>query len=34
MPGWNGQRMAAEIEGGFVVVLVGRRINKPWKVWA
>lgn len=34
MPGWNGQRMAAEIEGDFVVFLIGMRINKPWKVWA
>ena len=32
MPGWNGQRMAAEIEGDFVVFLIGMRINKPWKL--
>jgi len=25
-------RMAAEIEGDFVVFLIGMRINKPWKV--
>jgi hypothetical protein len=25
------QRMAAEIEGDFVVFLIGMRINKPWK---
>ena len=26
------QRMAAEIDGEFVVFLIGMRINKPWKV--
>ena len=26
------ERMAAEIEGDFVVFLIGMRINKPWKV--
>jgi hypothetical protein len=26
------QRMTAEIEGDFVVFLIGMRINKPWKV--
>jgi hypothetical protein len=26
------QRMAAEIEGDFVVFLIGMRINKPWKI--
>src|ERR1700752_2154227 len=25
-------RMSAEIEGDFVVFLIGMRINKPWKV--
>lgn len=25
------QRMAAEIEGDFVVFLIGMRVNKPWK---
>ena len=28
-----GQRMSAEIEGDFVVFLIGMRINKPWKVY-
>ena len=26
------RRMAAEVEGDFVVFLIGMRINKPWKV--
>ena len=26
------QKMAAEIEGEFVVFLIGMRINKPWKI--
>jgi hypothetical protein len=26
------ERMAAEIEGDFVVFLIGMRINKPWKI--
>src|SRR5205823_2992424 len=26
------ERMAAEIEGDFVVFVIGVRINKPWKV--
>jgi hypothetical protein len=26
------QRMTAEIDGGFVVFLIGMRINKPWKL--
>lgn len=26
------QRMTAEIEGDFVVFLIGMRVNKPWKV--
>ena len=26
------QRMSAEIEGDFVVFLIGMRVNKPWKV--
>lgn len=29
----NPERMAAEIDGDFVVFLIGMRINKPWKVW-
>jgi hypothetical protein len=27
------ERMAAEIEGDFVVFLIGMRLNRPWKVW-
>ncbi len=27
------QRMAAEMDGGFVLFLIGMRINKPWKIW-
>jgi hypothetical protein len=27
-----GRRMMAEIEGDFVVFLIGMRINKPWKI--
>lgn len=27
-----GRRMTAEIEGEFVVFLIGMRINKPWKI--
>jgi hypothetical protein len=26
------QRMAAEIDGEFVVFLIGMRVNKPWKI--
>ena len=26
------ERMTAEIEGEFVVFLIGMRINKPWKI--
>lgn len=26
-------RVCAELEGDFVVFLIGMRINKPWKVW-
>jgi hypothetical protein len=28
-----GRRVCAEIEGEFVVFLIGMRINKPWKFW-
>ena len=28
----NNQRMTVEIEGDFVVFLIGMRINKPWKI--
>lgn len=27
------RRVCAEIEGDFVVFLIGMRINRPWKVW-
>ena len=27
-----GKRMAAEMEGEFVVFLIGMRVNKPWKI--
>jgi Domain of unknown function (DUF4188) len=27
------QRMAARIDGDFVVFLIGMRVNKPWKIW-
>jgi hypothetical protein len=27
------ERVCAEVEGDFVVFLIGMRINKPWKVW-
>lgn len=27
------ERVCAEIEGEFVVFLIGMRVNKPWKVW-
>jgi hypothetical protein len=27
------KRVCAEVEGGFVLFLIGARINKPWKVW-
>jgi len=27
------KRVCAEIDGGFVVFLIGARINKPWKIW-
>jgi hypothetical protein len=26
------QRMAAQMDGEFVVFLIGMRINKPWKI--
>jgi hypothetical protein len=28
----NAQRLTVELEGDFVVFLIGMRINKPWKV--
>ena len=32
MPQIYAQKMAAEMEGEFVVLLIGMRINKPWKI--
>ena len=32
MPAVNPTRLAAQIDGDFVVFLIGMRINKPWKV--
>jgi hypothetical protein len=32
MPPIHNQRMTAEMDGDFVVFLIGMRINKPWKV--
>ena len=32
MPAIIPERMAAEIEGDFVVFVIGMRINKPWKL--
>ena len=32
MPQVEAQRLTAEIDGDFVVFLIGMRINKPWKV--
>ena len=32
MPSVMPHRMAAQIEGDFVVFLIGMRINKPWKL--
>jgi hypothetical protein len=32
MPEVIGSRMAAEMEGEFVVFLIGMRVNKPWKL--
>ena len=32
MPNVIGSRMSGEIEGEFVVFLIGMRINKPWKL--
>ena len=33
MPMVDRRRTCAEVEGEFVVFLIGMRINKPWKVW-
>lgn len=27
------RRVCAEIEGGFVLFLIGMRVNRPWKIW-
>ena len=27
------KRVCAEVDGGFVVFLIGMRLNKPWKFW-
>ena len=32
MPQVNAERMAAVMEDGFVLFLIGMRVNKPWKV--
>ena len=32
MPPIHNQRMTAEMDGEFVVFLIGMRINKPWKI--
>jgi hypothetical protein len=32
MAGTNPTRMTAEVDGDFVVFLIGMRINKPWKI--
>jgi hypothetical protein len=32
MSGVIDERMAAEIDGDFVVFLIGMRVNKPWKI--
>ncbi len=34
MPRLINQRMTAELDGDFVVFLIGVRLNKLWKVWA
>jgi hypothetical protein len=33
MTGVIAKRVCAEVEGDFVVFLIGMRINKPWKFW-
>src|SRR5882724_7566093 len=27
------RRVCAEMDGGFVVFLIGMRVNRPWKIW-
>jgi hypothetical protein len=33
MAGIIDRRVCAEMEGGFVVFLIGMRVNRPWKFW-
>jgi len=33
MPKTLNQRMTAEMDGDFVVFLIGMRINRPWLIW-
>ncbi len=33
MPEINKQRMFAQMEGGFVVFMIGMRVNSFWRVW-
>ena len=33
MPKIVARRVCAEIEGEFVVFLIGMRVNRPWKIW-
>ena len=28
------ERLTAEIDGDFVIFIIGMRINKPWKIWS
>ena len=28
------RRVCAEVDGGFVLFLIGMRVNKPWKIWS
>ncbi len=30
----NTERVTAELDGDFVVFMIGVRINQPWKIWA
>lgn len=32
MPRVIATRMTAEVDGDFIVFLIGMRINKPWKI--
>ena len=33
MSGIVARRVCAEMDGGFVVFLIGMRVNRPWKIW-